>query len=717
MTSLTMAESLFRAGNVAAAYQTLVGIRKGSVERDFLLSKCCARLGDTAAAIVAYGNVLEREPGHAGAASALALLYLGRGMADKAEAVYVRALKKKEDEKLRSELGVLLWSRGQQARGLAELERVLARNPRFLPARLQRANMYLGQGRNDEAAADLDFLRREDPGNPQYLASLGNLALRRGNYDEAVAFLQDACRNQPSNGANVCSLAIGQILAGQLAESRASLRRLREIDLPRWQELMASTELGRVKDDRSNDEFDPRPVFLLMTYQELMQCNWTNLAAYDKVFRDLIADPQNSDPGILAHCAGIARLTPDERLALMRLAGTSAAAGITPWQHQPTPAPACLRIGYILPHLGNQVVAHIMQDVIAAHDRTTTEITVFSTRQNAQDYASGRVEKYRAAGANYIDLTALDDQAAAARVHDERLDVLVDLAVYNDHARPGIVARRPAPVQVNFLGGPFTSGGAWLDYIITDGRVSPGREGWCTEAEVQVPSSYFVYGHEDAVPPPVPPRSGFGLPEDSFLFSGLNNSYKIDPQTFDAWMRILSATPDSLLLLKAGAVIQGHLRQEAERRGVDPARLLFLPHVASDRDYLLRQGTPDLFLDTRYYGAHTTLAESLWMGVPGLTCPGDAFQSRVGASLLASCGLQELILPDWDSYEATAIALYNDRPRLQALREKLATTRLTAAPFDTAGQARNLEKAFRHMRERFALGLAPAPFRVADLAG
>jgi predicted O-linked N-acetylglucosamine transferase (SPINDLY family) len=712
-----MAESLFKAGNFHAAHKLLMDIPTAGAERDFLLGQCCARLGNKAGATLAYSNVLSREPGHSAAASALGLIYISNGWLDKAEAVYTRALKKKDDDKLRTEMAVLLWSRNRRVQALEEFGRVISRSPRFFPARLQRANALLTLGRLAEAAEDLYFLRREDPENPQYLGSLGNLELRQGNYPEAAELLQKAWQHQPSSGPLLQSLAIAQILVGRLVESRQSLQRLRQVDPPLWQEMMASTELSRVQGDQPDSDFDPRPAFLLLTFQQQLQADWTNLPAFHTVFHELIANPQNSDLGALAHASGIARLDTGERLRMMQHAARAAAAGCTPWQHAPSPAPARLRIGYILPHLGIHVVAQIMRDVIAAHDPDSTEILVFSTRQEPRDYASGRAESYQQAGARCIDLTPLDDQAAAERVHREQLDVLVDLAVYNDHARPGIVARRPAPVQVNFLGGPFTSGGTWMDYIITDARVSPGQPGWCTEAEVQVPSSYFVFGHEGATPPPAPSRSDFKLPEDRFLFSGLNGPYKIDPETFDAWMQILAATPRSLLLLKGGSALEANLRREAEQRGTDPARLLFLPNLESDRDFLLRQGTPDLFLDTRYYGGHTTMAESLWMGVPALTCPGESFQSRVGSSLLASCDLHELIVPDWDSYVATAIALYNDRPRLLALKEKLAQTRLTAAPFDMQGQARTLEKAFRHMRERFAQGLPPEPFRVADIAG
>lgn len=713
MTPLVMAETLLKAGNAAAAYKFLMEIPKASVERDFLVAKCCAKLGDVPAAMVAYTSVLSRDPQHTAAASALGALYLNKGWLDKAEALYTKTLKKKDDDKLRVELGVLYWMRGQQQRALAEVERVLGRNPRHYAARLQHAIMELTLSRYSEAAADLEMLREEGKEDPLFLSSLGTLEFRKGRYEEAAIILSEACRRNAADSISLTNLAISQALIGELEESRASLRRLREVDPARWQTLMANTKLGRT--EGQDDEFDPRPIFLLFAYQEQLTCNWMHRRAYEEVFRELIANPRNTNPGLLAHCSGIAPLSIDERRQLMAHAGRSAAAGCIPWRHEPSPTPPKLRVGYVMSHLGDHVVANIMLRLIASHNSDNVEVHLFSTTQQENDYGSGKAEQYLAIpGVAWTDLTPLGDADAAACIHAAGLDVLVDLAVYNDHSRPSIVARRPAPVQVSFLGAPFTSGADWMDYIITDAVVSPSQQGWCTEAEVRMPACYFVYGHEDTEPPSVPPRSVFGLPENRFLYSGLNNPYKIDPDTFEVWLRILKGTPESLLLLKAGNEIQKNLRARAELSGVNPDRLLFVPRV-SDRDYLLRQGSPDLFLDTRYYGAHTTMAESLWMGVPALTCPGEAFQSRVGASLLTSCGLQELIASDWDAYEALAISLYHDRSRLQVLRDRLARSRLKAAPFDMPAQAKALEKAFRHMRDRFAEGLSPASFKVDEL--
>ena len=269
-------------------------------------------------------------------------------------------------------------------------------------------------------------------------------------------------------------------------------------------------------------------------------------------------------------------------------------------------------------------------------------------------------------------------------------------------------------MQVSWLAAPYTSGAPWMDYFISDAHVRPG-EGWCSEAEVLLPRSFFLFSH-DAEPPVSPLRTSLGLPDNRFVFACLNAPFRIDPDTFSVWMRILQQTPDSVLwLLGDSSAVVLNLKREAEWRGIDPRRLLFAPRT-TPQAHRARLGAADLYLDTRYCNGHTSVAEALWAGLPVLTCPGTTFASRVGSSLVHSCDLSELVCADWTAYEETAVSLYGDRTRLDTLRQRLHDTRRHAAPFDPSQQARQLEKAFRHMRERFAQGQPAAPFAVGDLA-
>lgn len=713
MSTLALAESLYKAGNPVGAMHILRDSVAPGPQRDLLMARCALKLGDLAGAIAGFANVLAQDRRHVEAAAALGALYVRQGWLDKAEAHYLAALKAVDSDRLRTDLALVLLRRGQPDRALAELGRVLAIQPANYPVLLQRALVLLGLNRVEAAATDLRRLVAEAPERDDAWGALGTAEFGCGNHDAAAAAFGEAYRRRPADTVLLKSLALALLMAGRIDESSAALQRLREMDVQRWQEVYESARKGRRVDD--GGEIEPRPLFLLSAFHGQGECRWERRARFGQVLRDLVAHPGVANVIRLLHGSGIAPLAPTERLALSRLAADAAGAGVMPWSHTPGPAPDRLRVGYVLPQLGEHVVARILCNLLAAHDPAAVELHVIAVRNVEPESAGGVRARYgRLPGVTCHHFCALDDEEAATRLRAMAFDILVDLAVYNDSARPAIFARRPAPVQVNFLGAPYSSGAPWMDYVITDPVVSPAAGGWCTEAEARMPDCYFVYGHEDAAPPAVPPRSQLGLPDDRFIYSALNNPYKIDPSDLDCWARILAATPGSVLLLKGGDGPERNLRREAEQRGVDPARLLFASHL-SPQDYLLRQGMPDLFLDTRYYGGHTTLAESLWMGVPALSCPGDSFQSRVGASLLASCRLQELIMPDRAAYEATAIALFHDRERLRRLAGQLAAARLQAAPFDMPGQARRLEKAFRHMRARFAQGLPAASFDIGTL--
>lgn len=710
--AISLAESFLQSGNVAAAYKVLKDFPEPTARYDLMLARCALRLNDPTTAVGALAGLLGREPGNADGALMLGDLYLRLGWLDKAEAHYSKFLKKHDDGRVRVQYGGLLYARGRQDAALAEWNKVLARNPRNAAALIYRGDVLAKRGANDDALRDYRVAAAAQPENAEAWGKVGIVEIWQGKAEPALTALREAVRLAPASGEWQFNLALALTMSGRVAEARDAFSRLRVIDPARWQEVRDTTHVEGAWADVDN--LDPRPFFLLFAYRMLNECDWAYHHAFGEVFHDLVREPQGN-PLSLVHSSGAAPLNIGERRILADLAGRITGEGIVPLVHEPSPVPARLRIGYALPHMGAHVVAWILERLVAAHDQTAVEVFLVSLNMDKKDYASANLVRLRSVpGVTWVDVSKLSNDEAVLRMSDLKLDVLVDLAVYNDQPRPKVIARRPAPVQVNWLGAPFTSGAPWLDYIITDPVVSPGVDGWCSEAEVHMPKCYFAFG-ADAPTPPVPlTREQAGLPERKFVYSALHNGYKLDPETFECWLRILKATPDSVLWLRDGEKIRANLAAFASARGVDPSRLLYAGRVP-DEIYLARQGTADLFLDARPYNGHTTMAESLWMGVLGLTCPGDAFQNRVGASLLASCGLDELIMADWSQYEATAINLYHDRARLQRLREKLAVTRLTAAPFDMPGQARALEKAYRHMRQRFADGLPPAPFDVASL--
>jgi predicted O-linked N-acetylglucosamine transferase (SPINDLY family) len=314
-----------------------------------------------------------------------------------------------------------------------------------------------------------------------------------------------------------------------------------------------------------------------------------------------------------------------------------------------------------------------------------------------------------------VDAHALSDQEVAKLIRGSEVDIVVDLNGCTSGTRPYIFAQRPAPIQVNYLGYAGTLGEKYWDYIIADQIVIPEntRDNFA-EGVVYLPDTFMVTNPGRRISPRTPSRREAGLPDNGLVFCSFNNSFKITPQVFDVWMRLLRDVEGSVLwLMAANASVPESLRREAEKRGVSADRLKFAQRIASSEDHLARMRLADLFLDTLYYNAHATACDALWAGVPVLTCSGETFASRVAGSLLNAVGLPELITCSLADYEALALELARDPAMLASVRQKLARHRDTFPLFDTERFTRHIEAAYTTMWERYQRGEPAEGFAVA----
>jgi predicted O-linked N-acetylglucosamine transferase (SPINDLY family) len=314
---------------------------------------------------------------------------------------------------------------------------------------------------------------------------------------------------------------------------------------------------------------------------------------------------------------------------------------------------------------------------------------------------------------HFTDVSGMSDSEVAAQLRDWEVDIVVDLKGFTKDCRPGILAFRPAPIQVNYLGYPGTMGADYMDYIIADRIVLPENEQfYYSEKAVYLPDTYQCNDSTRRIGTLPRSRSEVGLPPDRLVFCSFNHNYKITPEMFDVWMRILHQTDGSVLwLLESNATATRNLRQEAERRGIPRDRLIFAP-MMRHAEHLARLRLADLFLDTLPCGAHTTASDALWAGLPVLTCMGESFAGRVAASLLNAIGLPEMVTHSLGEYEARALALARDGSALGAVRGKLARNRDTYPLFDTGRYTRHLEAAYTRMREHHRSGQPPVAFAV-----
>jgi protein O-GlcNAc transferase len=563
-----------------------------------------------------------------------------------------------------------LWRRdrgGEAARkGLAALHAGEARVAevefrRALAASSDTAEVYSGlgkalwqQGRLDEGLEAYRLAVDREPSSPRYQLDLA-LALEKGAPDESLQHLRMLQRLLPD-------------------EPRIEARMHKLLmELCDWDAVERAVDALEARADREPAEqwtlrVDPFVAHLLPVSQKLVV------------------------EAVRQHARRVARATtPVERHARAERLGRC-------------------RLGYVAAEFRDHATAHLAAGLFEQHDRGRFELYAYSlSRGDGSDYE----QRARTAFDHFVDLSAVSDVDAVRRIASDGVDILIDLKGYTSGARPGIFARRPAPVQVNYLGYPGSMQADFIDYIIADAIVAPGSHfRWFSESVVWLPGSYQPNDDRQRIDDLTPSRAQLGLPEDGAVYCCFNRSYKIERETFAAWMRILSAVPGSVLwLLWSNAATEARLREAASLAGVDPARLVFaqrLPKAA----HLARHRVADLFLDTHTVNAHTTASDALWAGLPLITWPGETFASRVAASLLTAVGLPELIVSSLADYERTAIALGRDRERLRRLRERLADNRLTMPLFRTADYARGLERALEKMHSRQLRGERPEAFAV-----
>ncbi len=399
-------------------------------------------------------------------------------------------------------------------------------------------------------------------------------------------------------------------------------------------------------------------------------------------------------------------------LAAGRIESNAIAAGVVPFSQRPVSLVGPLRIGYVSPDFNDHAVAHQVPRVFELHNRQN--VTVF-TYDIGHDDGSPYRQRLIAASDYHRDCRQLEDNETAALIAADRIDILVDLAGHTIGSRLGIFARRPAPIQVTWLGYPATTGASFIDYLIGDRTVvAPDLRPHFSESIAYLPDCYLPSDDRQAIAPAIT-RTQAGFPQEAVVLAALHQPYKLEPSIVGAWLHILQRAPKTVLWLRAKEeTMQNRLREEAARLGIDPSRLIVDNHLLRKPEYLAKLSLADLFLDTRWFNGHSSVSDALWAGVPVLTTPGDAFAGRVAASILRASGLSDLIAADLTAYEDRAVQLANAPPSLAALRARVATARTVGRFFDSPRFTRQLEAAYLAMSARYRAGNAPADIHLPD---
>jgi predicted O-linked N-acetylglucosamine transferase (SPINDLY family) len=602
---------------------------------------------------------------------------------------------------------VVLQALGRLDEALASFDRALALKPGLAQTHVNRAVLYHALRRYDEALTDFERALALDPRDANAWYNRANTLREMGRSVEAVASYDRAIALDPLHASACYNRGLTLQDQGRYEDAIQSFDRV----------LAISPAHSYVRGDR--------------LFARMSIADWDGWDQEVAAIRELVSSgaPVSQpfpllavpmEPRLLRRCAE--RYVADKYPARGEWKGGG-------YAHER------IRVGYFSADFHDHATAYLIAEMIEKHDRSRFEIIAFSFGPDRRDDAM-RARLVRAFD-QFYDVREKSDAAIAELARRLEIDIAVDLKGLTQNCRPGIFALRPAPVQVHYLGYPGTLGTSYHDYLIADAIVIPNAsfEDY-TERVVHLLHCYQANDRQRPIAETTPSRTEIGLPDGAFVFCCFNNAFKITPDVFAIWMRLLRRIEGSVLwLLEGNEALRRNLSAHAREHGVSEMRLIFSPRVNLP-EHLARHRHADLFLDTFYYNAHTTASDALWAGLPVLTRMGESFAGRVAASLLDAIGLPELVTRTAEEYEAAALKLASDPESLRAIREKLSRNRLIEPLFDRRRRDRNdrqaagvgagahnrgrggdrftrdIEAAYQEMWRRHRAGLPPEPFRV-----
>jgi predicted O-linked N-acetylglucosamine transferase (SPINDLY family) len=576
--------------------------------------------------------------------------------------------------------GSVLNALGRFDEALASYERCVNLRSDYTAAYLNRGHVLQQRRRFEEAVVEYERVIELDPEHAEAFQNRGFVLAQTRRFDAALASYVRALQLNP---------AYADAFQGR---------------------VFSLVNLGRFKDaiEIYNQQLasNPKQRYLagLRLHAKMQICEWEDLEPQMAALADGLRAGEPVSPPFPV-------LSALDSPALQRLAAEL-------WVREQCPADDSLgpiprrapgdkiRVGYFSPDFRNHAVSLLMAELFELHDRSRFEILAFAIGPRVHDAVRIRLEK---AFDRFIDVSDHSDTEVALLAREFGVDIAVDLGGYTEFCRSKIFASRAAPIQVNYLGYPGTSGAPYMDYLIADRTVVPQDQAThYSEKIVFLPHSYMPHDSTSEIEPLRYTRQGLGLPPSGFVFCCFNKKYKITPGMFDSWMRILRRTPDGVLWLSLdNDAAADNLRLEAARHGIDAKRLIFAERIEALSHHLARLQAADLFLDTVPYNAHATAADALWAGLPVLTLGGQSLASRVSASLLCTLGLPEMVVSTADDYEEMAVRLATNSRLFDDIKRKLSQNRLATPLFDSRSFAGNLEDAFATMQELYLAGLQP----------
>lgn len=635
-------------------------------------------LNDNAGAEQAFRMAIAANPDHEAAEQNLTLTFRRQGKQMDSEHFYKDAIARNpHDMDAYSRLSAVYLEQQKLDEVMATCNAALAIDPRDVGAHFWIGNAHLQAKRHHKAIESYLKALTVKADHFDSVFHMGHALFDMGNFASAVDVYHQATLVDPNCANAHLKFADVLRLANMMERSRDAFARAFELN-------------------PASDNFKAQ-----LLYQEAVVCDWR---ARDQ-FAAIPAEPKPGD-GVIPPF--IALTFEDDGAHQLARSRAFAKANLTrpasdfrfPTEQQGER----IRIGYFSADFHDHATLHLMGGLLREHDRERFEIRIYSFG-GPSDVMDDKVAPYVDA---VIDIRDMTDEDAVKRIRADALDIAIDLKGYTTGTRMELFADRIAPVQIAYLGYPGSVGADCMDYMIADAIVVPeGSEHLYSENIIRISGSYQCNDNKRIIGSVAENRTLLGLPETGFVFCCFNQNYKIGPQEYDLWMRLLAQVEGSVLwLIRSNPLAESNLRKEAANRGIDPDRIIFADRM-SHSDHLARHAHADLFLDTFAVNAHTTASDALWGGLPVLTLAGEQFAARVAASLLTAIDLPDMVATSTEDYEAIALDLARSPEKLAALKARLAANRLTTSLYDTVTHTRTLEAAYDAAHRRRLQGLAP----------
>lgn len=662
---------------------------------------------------------------HINKALNLAFDYLRRGNNTKAIGILENAIKQKNGNfETHNLLGHLYMLDDNPQRALPLFIESTKLNPLFAEGLYNLGACYIKLEKYDKALGNFKKNLKLSPNNSATLNNIGVVLARLGKQEESANFYIRAVRTDPQNTSALFNLGVMYMptdpkKAASYFEKVLSINSNSEkahYNLAICLKIINDIE-GSIYHFKKALEINPNhpPTYGQLYHTLRSACDWKQAEELESQILKIDNRSLRTDklPAETAFMSVIYEENPDRNFKIAQAWSknieTKVAASFQKYNF--IKRTGKIRIGYLSSDFKDHATSQLMMGVFKSSNKKLFDIYLYSYGEDDKSGYRGELEKT----GTFRNVVSYSSEKTADLIYKDKIDILIDLKGYTANNRLEILALKPAPVQITYLGFPGTTGADFVDYLITDKVVTPPLQNkYFSEKLIFLPNCYQANNNRQKIANNNYSKQSMGLPKEGFIFASFNHNYKIDRMVFSLWMKILKAVPNSVLwLLKSNHLAENNLKIEAQCAGIEPNRLIFA-EVLPKPEHLARTRLADLALDTFTCNGHTTTSDCLWAGVPVVTKIGGHFASRVSASLLTAVGLPELITKTPEEYEKLILSLAKNPKKLNAIRHSLITKRLTEPLFDTERFTKNLEKAYGEMWRIYLSGKKPKSITIKD---